>query len=91
MGRPENQMPPECFYDDKEAEKYTNCTRIIKVQSEMSERCLDLIGITEITDDEEPKFVLDLGCGSGLSGEIIDERGHMWWGIDISSSMLKVA
>ena len=38
-------MPPECFYDDKEAEKYTNCTRIIKVQSEMAERCLDLIGI----------------------------------------------
>jgi len=31
MGRPENQMPPECFYNEKEASKYTNCTRIINV------------------------------------------------------------
>jgi len=27
-------------------------------------------------------------CGSGLSGECLTEDGHMWIGLDISSSML---
>jgi len=27
-------------------------------------------------------------CGSGLSGECLTDHGHMWIGIDISSSML---
>lgn len=30
-------------------------------------------------------------CGSGLSGEVLTENGHMWVGIDISKSMLSVA
>uniref|UniRef100_UPI00358EA3B6 18S rRNA (guanine-N(7))-methyltransferase isoform X3 n=1 Tax=Myxine glutinosa TaxID=7769 RepID=UPI00358EA3B6 len=30
-------------------------------------------------------------CGSGLSGEMLTERGHVWLGIDISSAMLTVA
>lgn len=40
---------------------------------------------------DQPAFVLDLGCGSGLSGECLEENGHFWVGIDISQSMLKVA
>lgn len=99
MSRPEHLMPPECFYNDTEALKYTNCTRIITVQSEMSERCLELIGIRLRSDDDEedisapkePLFILDVGCGSGLSGEIVSDNGHYWWGLDISASMLDVA
>jgi len=29
-----------------------------------------------------------LGCGSGLSGEVITESGHHWVGLDIAPSML---
>nr|ACO11023.1 methyltransferase BUD23 [Caligus rogercresseyi] len=36
-------------------------------------------------------LVLDLGCGSGLSGEVVEESGHYWVGMDISGSMLGVA
>lgn len=36
-------------------------------------------------------MLLDIGCGSGLSGEILDEEGHIWVGMDISPSMLEVA
>ena len=32
-----------------------------------------------------------LGCGSGLSGEALEEAGHYWVGCDISKSMLEVA
>ena len=36
-------------------------------------------------------MILDIGCGSGLSGEIIKDWGHIYWGIDISKSMLEIA
>lgn len=53
MSRPEHMMPPECFYNDEEAKKYTNCSRIIKVQSDMTYRCLELLGIPDL--EEEPE------------------------------------
>jgi 18S rRNA (guanine1575-N7)-methyltransferase len=37
-----------------------------------------------------PAFILDVGCGSGLSGEILTEEGHLWVGMDIAPSMLGI-
>lgn len=57
----------------------------------MTRRALELLQL------EEPSFILDVGCGSGLSGEILsavpeDEGGpHVWVGMDVSASMLDVA
>jgi 18S rRNA (guanine1575-N7)-methyltransferase len=51
----------------------------------------------ELLDLKEPSFILDIGCGSGLSGEIlsniedVDGGPHGWVGMDISSSMLAEA
>jgi len=59
----------------------------MEIQSDMAERCIELL---EIPDDD-PRLILDIGCGSGLSGECLDEGGHMWVGLDISQSMLGVA
>lgn len=59
-------------------------SRIIEIQSRMSERALELLALP----DGEPKYILDIGCGSGLSGDVIEEHGHMWVGVDISPSML---
>lgn len=56
----------------------------MEIQSEMATRCIELLEIP----DEEPRLILDIGCGSGLSGECLDEDGHMWVGLDISQSML---
>jgi len=36
-------------------------------------------------------MILDIGCGSGLSGEVLSEEGHFWVGLDISKDMLNVA
>lgn len=59
----------------------------MKIQAELSERAYELL------DFEESKrgFILDIGCGSGLSGEVLTENGHLWVGMDISKEMLKVA
>ncbi|XP_020225568.1 18S rRNA (guanine-N(7))-methyltransferase RID2 [Cajanus cajan] len=86
--RPEVVAPPEIFYDDVEARKYTSSSRIVQIQATLSERALELLALP---DDDVPKLLLDIGCGSGLSGETLSENGHHWIGLDISASMLNVA
>lgn len=85
--RPEIQAPPEIFYNDQEARKYTSNTRMIDIQNQMTERALELLALP----DDQDCFLLDIGCGSGLSGEVLTEHGHHWIGFDISSSMLDIA
>lgn len=36
-------------------------------------------------------LILDVGCGSGLSGDVLSERGYQWTGCDISGDMLLLA
>ncbi|XP_023943880.1 probable 18S rRNA (guanine-N(7))-methyltransferase [Bicyclus anynana] len=85
--RPEHQAPPELFYNEDEARKYTQNSRIIDIQAQMTERCIELL----VLPDDTPSLLLDIGCGSGLSGSVLEEYGHMWIGLDISSAMLDVA
>nr|XP_018263148.1 bud site selection protein [Kwoniella dejecticola CBS 10117]OBR85306.1 bud site selection protein [Kwoniella dejecticola CBS 10117] len=87
MSRPEEISPPEIFYGDVEATKYTANTRVKSIQAQMTRRALELLALPE----DEAAFVLDIGCGSGLSGELLDEEGHVWVGVDIAPSMLEVA
>ncbi|KAI0681787.1 S-adenosyl-L-methionine-dependent methyltransferase, partial [Cerioporus squamosus] len=87
MSRPELVAPPEIYYGDIEAKKYTNNSRIQQIQADMTYRALELLNLPE----GEPAFLLDIGCGSGLSGEILDEEGYIWVGVDIAPSMLEVA
>lgn len=83
--------PPDLFYGDDESRKYTTSSRIRNIQSDMTHRALELLDLSS------PSLILDVGCGSGLSGEILSqeprEQGgpHTWIGMDISPSMLDVA
>ncbi|MCD7449791.1 hypothetical protein HAX54_001528 [Datura stramonium] len=60
-------------YNDDEARKYTSSSRIIDIQSQLTEGALELLALP---DDGVPRLLLDIGCGSGLSGETITEHGH---------------
>lgn len=60
---------------------------MIEIQSSLSERAIELLALPE----DQSCFILDIGCGSGLSGECLTENGHFWIGLDISSAMLDVA
>ena len=53
----------------------------------MAERCVEILAIPE----DKPCLILDIGCGSGLSGSVLTEHGYNWIGVDISASMLEVA
>jgi 18S rRNA (guanine1575-N7)-methyltransferase len=91
--RTNTHSPPDLHYNDVESRKYTTSSRIQRIQADMTHRALDLIGLTQSS------MILDVGCGSCLSGEILSqtvEEGtpagpHVWVGFDISASMLGVA
>ena len=50
----------------------------------MTYRALELLNLPP----DQTAFLLDIGCGSGLSGEILDQEGYIWAGVDIAPSML---
>ena len=39
----------------------------------------------------QSRLLLDIGCGTGISGCVLSEYEHMWVGTDISRGMLGVA
>ena len=73
--RPEHTAPPEIFYNVDEAQKYSRNTRIMEIQATMSERAIEMLNLKE----DEPSYILDVGCGSGLSGECLDEQVILRW------------
>ncbi|KAL8713468.1 MAG: hypothetical protein Q9220_002330 [cf. Caloplaca sp. 1 TL-2023] len=98
MSRPEESLqvfplaqPPDLFYNDNESRKYTTSSRIQSIQCDMTLRALELLEL------EVPSLIVDIGCGSGLSGEILSSVNptnggpHTWIGMDISASMLDIA
>ncbi|KMS94248.1 hypothetical protein BVRB_023320, partial [Beta vulgaris subsp. vulgaris] len=53
----------------------------------MTDRAIELLNLPP----RRSSYVLDLGCGSGLSGEVLTHHGHIWVGCDIAPSMLQIA
>jgi 18S rRNA (guanine1575-N7)-methyltransferase len=87
MSRPEGSAPPELYYNETEARKYNSSSRIINIQAEITERAIEMLALPE----GESRYILDIGCGSGLGGEALEEAGDYWVGFDISNSMLEVS
>ena len=85
--RPEQMAPADVFYNEEEARKYTVNTRMIMIQTQLAERALEILAIPK----KKSKLILDVGCGSGISGNVLGARDHMWVGLDISKAMLGVA
>ncbi|KAK2956663.1 putative S-adenosyl-L-methionine-dependent methyltransferase [Blattamonas nauphoetae] len=88
MTRPEHIAPPELYYNEVEAKKYTQNTRVIHIQRKITKRAIELLALPK----NKPLLLLDIGCGSGLSGQELRKMRHVEWiGLDISASMLAIA
>ena len=85
--RPEQVAPADVFYNEEEAQKYAQNTRMIEIQRELTDRAIQILAIPEGTS----KLLLDIGCGTGISGGVLSEYEHMWVGTDLSKGMLGVA
>lgn len=84
MGKPES-TGVKVFYAGEAAEKYDQSTGLKKVQSRITQRCL------EILNAPDNALILDIGCGSGMSTEQILDAGNRVVGVDISVEMLRLA
>lgn len=85
--RPEHIAPATEYYSSKGAAKYATSSRINNIQTSLAERCLELLALPA----EQPALLLDIGTGTGLSGEVLTTAGHHWVGFDVSSAMLDEA
>ncbi len=86
--RPEELgISPAAFYDTKEAKKYNESSRITHIQEELTNRAIELLALPV----GKAGYILDIGCGSGLSGKTLEKAGHYWVGCDISADMLSHA
>ena len=72
MSRPELTGHASLFYNAKEARKYDSSSRMVGIQREITERAIELLKLPSPGPREGgcPSFILDVGCGSGLSGQV---------------------
>ena len=82
---PEDYILPELYYTEERAKQYDQNTRSQKIQQEMTRRALEILEVTP------PAQFLDLGCGTGISMQVIREAGFEGMGIDIAEPMLAIA
>ena len=89
MSRPETATGGRAdkFYNQSEATSYSQSNRLRRVQLSLGKRALELLQLPS----DRTCFLLDVGCGTGLSGVPLSRAGHLWVGTDISTSMLEVA
>ena len=78
--RPEETGPADLFYDEKEAKKYLHSSRMIEVQTNMAERALEMLDLPEGC----PSHLLDIGCGTCLSGEVLEQFWSLREGLKIN-------
>ncbi len=81
MSRPELIGSASNFYNDTEARKYDSSSRMVGIQAEITKRAVELLQLEE----GRPSLILDVGCGSGLSGKVLEDMGHYWVGCDSKS------
>ena len=87
MSRPEALgVCPSEYYNSKESQKYDNSSRADEIQTELSERAIELLQLHH----NYPHYLLDVGCGSGISSRCIENAGHYWVGCDISLNMINL-
>ncbi len=72
------------YYGKEEALKYEEGSGMKKVQFEVTSRAIELLGLNE-------GKVLDVGCGTGFSLEVLKENGFNVFGVDIAEEMIKIA
>lgn len=82
--RPEHSAPAEHFYDHHEATQYADNARMTQIQTNLSRRALHLLNLPP----GRPSLLLDVGCGTGFGGRVLEKSGHAWIGTDISVDML---
>lgn len=73
------------YLGDEAAEIYERRTGLKKLKQKATLKAIEFLGL------KKNSLILDAGCGTGWSTEVIQEMGYRVIGFDISKSMLKIA
>lgn len=76
---------PEAYYTKEQAKLYNLSGAFERIQKRMTLNALSIIEM------EENSKVLDLGCGTGFSTEVIKKAGFNVTGCDVNKNMLYYA
>ena len=78
MSRPELTGHASLFYNERESKKYDSSSRMVSIQREITHRAIELLKLDSNSTTENggsrPSLILDVGCGSGLSGQVRNTR-----------------
>lgn len=74
------------MYGEQDVLKYIKNERNAAIQSDMTKYALKLLKYSACNDKSE--MFLDIGCGCGISSQIIESYGHFCVGVDISHNLL---
>jgi len=84
--RPEElYVTPNEYYTEEEVKKYATSSHMRRTQQKITLRIIDLLGM------KSPAKVLDIGCATGYSTEVLQELGYDVIGLDINENMINVA
>lgn len=91
QSRPEDAANADAYYDASESKRYHLNTEVAQKQLELTCRALDFLALGQTAPSlQSPFLVADIGCGSGLSGDVLSKLGWPWIGLDVSQHMLQV-
>jgi len=81
--RPEDEKTAVDYYDEKEAERYAKSNAMRKIQEQLTLRAVELARFPIGSK------IIDAGCGSGFSSEILREIGYEVYPFDIIPAFVK--
>lgn len=76
---------PELYFSKASAIAYEKNKRMRKIQKEMTERAI------ELSNFKKNSKILDIGCGTGFSTQVLVDNKFKAKGIDISEPMIEIA
>lgn len=88
MFLPENTVNPEIFYQNQKIRELVSSNRSINIQTNLSLRGLSLLGVP---DQRKPLILIDIGCGTGLTQNVLNFKKFFSIGVDIMFNMVKIS
>jgi len=85
--RPEGTTTARLAYRGERAHRYARSSRARLIQDQLTRRALELLALSNTCQG----YLLDVGCGTGMSGRVLEQCGHEWIGVDLSQDMLEHA
>lgn len=82
----QSDNPPYIYFSGENVHKYSEKSKQYVIQQkELVEKAWDYL---QLEESELPYLILDIGCGAGVGGAVLNTKGAVYVGVDIAPEML---